>query len=239
VLDDDALLRLYSPDDRTTPCLRLNFVTSLDGAVSVDGRSAGLSGPEDKQVFGLLRTMCDALLVGAGTLRHEGYDALTFSERRRAARVAMGLAADPPLVILSRRLDLAPEHPMFTRAPVRPIVLTPRTSPAGRRAALARVADVVVAGTITVDLAAGLAELHRRGLRQVLCEGGPEVLGSLTAADLVDELCLTVAPLLVGPGPGRISTGPPLVAPRRSPWARFVGDVLLLRYTRSAHDRSA
>ncbi len=233
-LDDTALLRHYAPADRTAASLRLNFVTSLDGAVTVDGYSEGLSGPADKRVFALLRTLCDALLVGAGTARHERYGALDLGDRRRAIRRDLGLATDPPLVVLSGRLALDPEHPMFTRAPARPLVLTHAASPADRRAALAAVADVIVTGDTAVDLPAGLAELHRRGLRQVLCEGGPHVLGSLTAADLVDDLCLTIAPLLAGSEPGRLSAGADSPVPRRLTLRHVLadGDVLLLRYTR-------
>lgn len=233
-LDDAALLARYAPDDRSQPLLRVNFVTSLDGAVAVDGYSEGLSGQADKRVFGLLRMLCDALLVGAGTLRQEGYGALDLGERRRASRRDLGLATNPPLVILSRRLDLHPEHPMFTRAPVRPIVITHAAAPAGRRTALARVADVIVAGDTSVDLPAALAALHERGLRQVLCEGGPYVLGSLIAADLVDEYCLTVSPLLAGGEPGRLSAGTGALVPRRLALRHVLadGDVLLLRYAR-------
>lgn len=235
LVDDETLLALYAPADRDATCLRLNFVTSLDGAVTIDGRSEGLSGAADKRVFGLLRTVCDALLVGAGTLRNEGYAELDLGERRRARRRALGFAADPPLVILSGRLALDPAHPMFTRAPVRPIVLTHADSPADRRAALRQVADVLVAGDTEVDLRAGLAMLHERGLRQVLCEGGPHVLGCLTAADLVDELCLTVSPLLAGAEPGRLSAGPATSQPRRLVLRHVltVDDVLLLRYVRA------
>ena len=233
-LGDEALLTLYSPIDPDRPCLRLNFVTSLDGADSLDGYSEGLSGPADKRVFGVLRTWCDALLVGAGTLRHEGYAQLDLGERRRALRVRLGLAEHPPLVILSRRLALDPDHPMFTAAPVRPIVLTCAASAAERRAALGAVADVIVEGDATVDLRAGMAALHRRGLRQILCEGGPTVLGTLTAADLVDEFCLTVSPLLTGGAPGRLSAGPPIDAPRRLTLRHAItaDGMLLLRYAR-------
>ena len=101
-------------------------------------------------------------------------------------------------------------------------------------------ADVVVTGEFTVDLAAGLTELRRRGLHQVLSEGGPEVFGWLTAADLVDELCLTVSPLLVGAGPGRITAGPGVDLPRRMALRHALvdGDVLLLRYVRAGESRS-
>jgi riboflavin biosynthesis pyrimidine reductase len=233
-LDDTALTRLYAPEDRSVPRLRVNFVTSLDGAVALDGYSAGLSGPVDKRVFAQLRNLCDALLVGAGTLRDEGYRELDLGARRGAWRRSVGLAEQPTLVVVSGRLDLPADHPAFTAAPVRPIVLTSASAPADRIAALSAVADVLVHGDVEIDLPAGLAALAARGLTQVLCEGGPHLFGALTAADAVDELCLTVSPLLAGPGAGRITAGPPVPDPRRLALAHVLeGDGnLLLRYTR-------
>jgi riboflavin-specific deaminase-like protein len=210
-LDEDALVGAYATD-RARPWLRLNFVASLDGAVTTgDGYSAGLSGKADKRVFGILRMICDALMVGAGTLRHEKYDALRLSARQREWRRAHGLAEYPTLVVVSRSLDLDPTSSAFAEAPVRPVVLTTEVAPIDRREAFTDVAHVLVYGAIDVDLAAALDVLRSMGLGQVLCEGGPHVLAALTAADLVDELCLTIAPLLVGPGPGRITAGPPPV----------------------------
>ncbi|MFG1778204.1 pyrimidine reductase family protein [Micromonospora sp. NPDC049048] len=202
-LDDAALTACYGRADR--PHLRMNFVTSIDGGVSVDGYSAGLSGEPDKRVFGLLRMLCDGLVVAAGTLRHEGYRAVRLDARRRAWRREHGLSEYPTLVVVSGSLGLDPAQAAFADAPVRPVVLTraDAVAPPG----LTEVADVVRCGGDGVDLAAGLAELRRRGLGQLLCEGGPLLFGALTAADLVDEVCLTVAPLLAGAGPGRITAG--------------------------------
>lgn len=230
-LDDAALTALYGRADR--PRLRVNFVTSVDGAVTVDGYSAGLSGEPDKRVFGLLRMLCDALVVAAGTLRHEGYRAVRLDPARRAWRRAHGLAEYPTLVVVSGSLRLDPAQAAFADAPVRPVVLTREdaTAPAG----LAGVADLVRCGVDRVDLAAGLAELHRRGLDELLCEGGPYLFGALTAADLVDEVCLTVAPLLAGAGPGRITAGPP-APPRDLPLRHVLAaadGTLMLRYARN------
>lgn len=210
----------------------MNFVSSADGAVTLDGYSEGLSGEPDKRVFGLLRMLCDGLLVAAGTLRHEGYRAVRLSEPRRAWRREHGLAAYPRLVVVSGSLDLDPGQACFADAPVRPLVLTraAATPPPG----LTEVADLVRCGEERVDLAAGLAELRRRGLGELLCEGGPHLFGALTAADLVDELCLTVAPLLAGAGPGRITAGDP-GAPRHLPLRHVLAaadGVLMLRYAR-------
>ncbi|MBO4207161.1 pyrimidine reductase family protein [Micromonospora echinofusca] len=230
-LDDAAIVDCYPRVGR--PRLRVNFVTSIDGAVSVDGYSAGLSGGPDKRVFGTLRMLCDALLVAAGTLRHEGYRALRLDARRRAWRQEHGLPEHPTLVVVSGSLDLDPALAAFADAPVRPLVLThdAATAPPG----LTDVADLLRVGADRVDLVAGLGELRRRGLHQVLCEGGPYLFGALTAADLVDEVCLTVAPLLAGAGAGRITAGPPSL-PRtmrlRHTLAAADG-TLLLRYART------
>ncbi|MBM0237896.1 pyrimidine reductase family protein [Micromonospora sp. ATA32] len=229
-LDDAELAALYGRADR--PHLRVNFVSSVDGAVSLEGYSAGLSGEPDKRVFGLLRMVCDALVVAAGTLRHEGYRAVRLDERRRAWRREHGLAEYPTLVVVSGSLDLDPAQAAFADAPVRPVVLThaAASAPPG----LTEVADLVRCGADRVDLRAGLAELRRRGLGQLLCEGGPHLFGALTAADLVDEVCLTVAPLLAGPGPGRITAGG-ASAPRKLPLRHVLSaadGALMLRYAR-------
>ncbi|HKE66314.1 MAG TPA: pyrimidine reductase family protein [Micromonosporaceae bacterium] len=205
-LDDDALLRAYPVGDE--PLMRANFVASVDGAVTADGKSGGLGGPADKRIFDLLRVQCDAVMVGAGTLRIEGYGAMTVDDRHRELRRRSGRAPQPALVVVSGRLDLDPAHAMFREAPVRPFVLTHDGAPAGRRKALSEVAEVVVCGREAIDFRAARAVLVDAGYPHVLCEGGPHVLGALTAADAVDELCLTVSPRLLGPGAGRITAGP-------------------------------
>ena len=226
-LSDAELIRLYSPEP--APWLRVNFAASLDGAVTLEGFSAGLSGPEDKRVFAILRMLCDALVVGAGTVRNEGYGALRPPPERREWRLANGFAEYPTLVVVSRSLALDPEQAAFAGAPVRPIVLTPAAETDRR---IAAVADVVrYAGD---DLADGIAKLRERGFNRILSEGGPHILGALTAADLVDELCLTVAPLLAGPGAGRITAGRPTPQPRGLELRHVLsGDgQLMLRYTK-------
>lgn len=207
-LSDDELAARYAPVEPGAPLTRVNVVSSLDGAVEIGGTSAGLSGPADRRLLRLLRALSDAVLAGAGTLRREGYRPVRLDGHRRAWRRAHGLTDCPPLVIVSARLDLTPDHPAIAQAPVPPIVLTCETAPAGPRAALATVAEVLTTGDRTVDLRAGLDRLHARGLRHVLCEGGPQLFGALAAEDLVDEVCLTLSPRLAGPGAGRIATGP-------------------------------
>src|SRR6266540_352119 len=194
-LDDAGVAARYAvPDTGGRPHLRLNFVASADGAVTVHGLSEGLQTPGDNRVFTLLRDLTDVVLVGAGTIRLEGYGALRPGPERRARRREHGRAEVPVLAVVSGRLDLDPAAELFTAAP-------------------ARVADVIVAGAAGVDLPAALAALAGRGLPRILCEGGPHLFGSLLVAGCTDELCLTLSPLLAGPGPGRIVAGPPLPAP--------------------------
>jgi riboflavin biosynthesis pyrimidine reductase len=231
-LETGALAALYPRN--AGPTLRVNFVSSVDGAATLGGLSGGLSGPDDKQIFATLRMVCDALLVAAGTVRAENYRALRLSPQRRDWRTAHGLSEFPLMVVVSGSLDLDLRQAIFADAPVRPVVLTHGRAPAERRAAVGSVAEVLTVGDDEVDLAAAVAALQARGATQLLCEGGPHLLGSLTAADLVDELCLTVSPLLAGAGAGRITAGPP--APPRSMSLRSIlaaDDMLFLRYARA------
>lgn len=231
-LDDDALVAAYAVARPPATHLRLNFVSSADGAVTLAGRSGGLSNPGDRRVFLLLRDLCDVVLAGAGTVRAEGYGPARPGPDRQARREALGLAPVPPVAVVSGSLALDPDSPLFTQATVRTIVLTCAAAPADRRAALARVADVVDAGDIAVDPAAALATLAERGLVRVLSEGGPVLFGTLAAAGLVDDLCLTVSPVLAGPGADRIITGAGGEPPRRLDLVHALedGGALLLRY---------
>jgi riboflavin biosynthesis pyrimidine reductase len=229
-LSDDDIIHWYSVEP--VPWLRVNFAESLDGAVTLDGYSAGLSGPEDKRVFAILRMMCDALVVGAGTVRNEGYGPLRPPPARREWRLAHGLAEYPTLVVVSRTLELDPDQSAFADAPVRPIVLTPAAPDAVAGHRMESVADVVTYRND--DIADGIDLLRDRGFRHVLSEGGPNILGALTAANLVDDLCLTLSPLLAGPGAGRITAGPPAPEPRQLELRHILsGDgQLMLRYTK-------
>ena len=206
-LTDDELVAAYAVPAGPRPHVRVNFVASADGAAWLDGRSGGLSSPADKRVFALLRDLADVVLVGAGTIRTEGYSYPDFGPERRARRRALGLAELPTFAVVSGALDLDPRSKLFVGAPVRTLVLTGAQAPPDRRAALEPVADVVTAGQQHVDLGRAVDALAARGLRRVLSEGGPALLGGLVAAGRLDELCLTVSPLLAGPGPGRIVAG--------------------------------
>ncbi len=232
-LDDDALLKAYAfPVDRSW--LRMNFVSSLDGAATSDGRSGGLGDDADHRVFDLLRRPADAVLVGAGTARQEGYAAMRLGEEAVSWRTAHGMPPHPVFVLVTRSLNLDPESPIFTDAPVRPIIYTVADAPHDRRAALAPVADVVDAGDSDLDPLRVRDDLVARGLLHVQAEGGPSLFGAFLTAGAVDELCLTMAPTIMAGDAGRIalSRDPALTAMSLTGVLR-AGDELLLRYTRT------
>ncbi|MFB9310825.1 riboflavin biosynthesis pyrimidine reductase [Agromyces hippuratus] len=229
----EELIAAYALPDRSARRLRMNFVASLDGAATLEGRSGGLGDASDRLAMQVLRTLADVVLVGAGTVRVEGYGGVAVSEADAAWRAAHGLAEQPRLAVVSSSLALDPESAFFTAAVTRPIVVTHAQAPAAQRAALEPVADVIVVGEQAVDVRAMLDVLAERGFRQVLSEGGPHLFGSLLEADLVDELCLSLSPMLVAGDAGRIVRGAPELERRmRLVHAIPAGDLLLLRYAR-------
>ncbi|WP_052226467.1 pyrimidine reductase family protein [Microbacterium mangrovi] len=198
------LLDAYALPDRARPRIRVNFITSADGAVTLGGRSGPLGGATDRTLVQVLRTMADVVLVGAGTVRAEGYGGLRVADEDARWRRAHGLADPPALAVVSGTLDLDPHDAVFADAVRRPVVLTTQAAAAARGRLFADVADVVVGGASTVDLPAVVSLLASRGWTQTLCEGGPTLFGAMLDAGLVDEVCLTVAPRFVGGDATRI-----------------------------------
>ena len=152
--------------------------------------------------------MADVILVGAGTARVERYRPAEADEVRRARRRSLGLAPLPRIAVVSGRLDLDPTSALFAPDKLRTIVVTHQSAPEDRRAALAEVADVIVAGDDAVDIAAAIDELAARKLTRVSCEGGPTLLRTVLTAGRLDELCLTIVPTLVGAASHRLTAGP-------------------------------
>lgn len=187
--------------------VRANMIASVDGAATTDGRSGGLSGEADRTVFSVLRALADVVLVGAATARTEAYRPAQVPGRWAGLRE--GRPASPAIAVVSRSLDLGPGRPLLTGAPgdARTIVITASSAPADRKAAVARDADLIIAGDDRVDLPAAIAALAARGQRRILNEGGPHLLAQIAEAGLLDELCLTISPLLAGSGAGRIVQG--------------------------------
>ena len=183
------------------PYVVVNMVCSADGAIALHGRTQGLSSEADRFVFHYLRSLADVILVGAQTVRAERYGPPRISEARQAERVARGQAAVPRIAIVTGSLDLDWDGRLFTESPTRPIIFTTTSADT---ATASKVADVIVAGDPRVDLALALSQLNADGVGVVLCEGGPTLNGVLAAGDLIDELCLTIAPALVG---GDVGTG--------------------------------
>jgi riboflavin biosynthesis pyrimidine reductase len=221
----DALAELYAypaPRSAGSPWLRANMIESIDGAASLDGRSGGLSGDADRQVFRVLRSLADVILVGAGTARAEKYRPVR--EREIFPALREGQAATPPIAVVTRELDLDLDSPLLSGAAggARTILLTTEAAPAGRRAAAAAHADVVVAGRDSVTPAAAVKALSARDHRRVLVEGGPTLLRQIADAGLLDDLCLTLSPVLEGGRAGRIQAPPPAHLPGPSPAAPFM-----------------
>jgi riboflavin biosynthesis pyrimidine reductase len=236
-LDDERLAQCYATD-RGLRSLRMNFVSSIDGAATAGGLSAGLSSAADKRVFDILRRLCDAVLVGGGTVRAEGYGAMRLDRAAVEWRRAHGLADHPVFAIVSGALHLDPGSPIFAKAPVRPVVVTVAASADAKKQALSRVADVLVCGEQKLDPGVMLDALAQRGLRQVLCEGGPTLFGALLEADCVDELCLTVSPRIEAGAARRIAAGAIPQARRMVLRHALVsGSVLLLRYLRMREEQ--
>lgn len=233
-VSDDRLAELYTIDDRERPWLRVNFVSSLDGAATRDGRSGGLSSASDKRVFDVLRRLCDVVMVGAGTVRVEGYGPMRLDDDAAGWRELNGLPPQPAFAIVSGSLNIDQASRVFSDAPVRPIVLTTTRASDERASALRRVADVVVCGDDSIDADVARRTLLERGLAQILCEGGPALFGSILAADGVDELCLTLSPSLEAGDAGRIARG--ALPSARSLTLRNIlvaTDAVLLRYSRA------
>jgi len=197
--------------------VRVNFVASVDGAATATGLSRGLQTPGDNAVFAALRDLADVILVGAATAAAEGYRPSNPSAARRAIRERLGLAPAPAIAVMtsSLRLDLSAE--LFAAAAHAPtLVITGSAAPIGSRN------DIIdLAGTDTklqlveapsgpdggVDFAAAIAALRELGYQRILCEGGPRLFSAGVASGAVDELCLTVSPMLIGPAGPRIVTG--------------------------------
>ncbi|MGY2082542.1 dihydrofolate reductase family protein [Blastococcus sp. SYSU DS0539] len=213
-LDDAGLLEAYRcPPGRR---LRMDFIASPDGAITVGGVSAGLGSPGDRRVFRVLRALADVVLVGHGTAAAEGYRPVLPDSAVGRLRASTGRPPTAPIAVVSRRASLDPWSGLVADAVSPTILVTCAAADPARRAALtAAGVDVLVSGDDDVDLPAALDALAGRGLEQVTCEGGPQLLRSALAAGVVDELDLSLSPALVGgetrlldaalPGPVRLT----------------------------------
>lgn len=203
VPDARELERLYDYPETDRPWLRTNFVSTLDGAAyAEDGKSGSLGGDVDTRVFALLRSLADVVIVGAGTARTEGYRPVQPAEIDADLRARLGIAPTLPIAIVSRRLDI----PGALVTPGQ-LVITTADAPPAQLAALRETVEVIAVGDGEVDWKTVIGQLDARGWRRLLCEGGPTLHGALVELDLVDELCLTIAPVMAGGAAPRIAHG--------------------------------
>jgi riboflavin-specific deaminase-like protein len=199
-----------APPDR--PYLVLNMVSTLDGRITIDGRSGSIGGPADRELFFGLRTQADAVMVGAGTIRTERYGRIVRKPERRAKRAAEGLETDPLAVIVSARLRLPDDLPLLQDEHSTVAIGTASADELPHTRA--RVHYLRAPGDIDFELRPLLERLRTEfGVRSVLCEGGPSLNESLIREGLVDELFLSIAPKLAGGPPLTILTGDPLPEP--------------------------
>jgi riboflavin biosynthesis pyrimidine reductase len=232
-LSRDDLVALYAyPHDRRW--VRANFVTTLDGAAQGrDGKSGTLSDAADRSLFALLRSLCDVVLVGAQTTRVEGYQPIRLSEIDEATRRRLGLAPIPSVAVVSRSIDVDAGLLHGGEAPT--IVVTTEDAAATHPDRLPEGVPAIVAGRESVDFASALDQLGALGLRRVLCEGGPTLMRELVASGQLNELCLTIRPIIVGGDRYRLTRGDSVVPDCRMTLRSLLssdGD-LFARYVRS------
>lgn len=197
-LDDDALLAAY-PWPEQGRWFRAMMVTTLDGAsAGPDGLSGSISSGVDKQVFDATRRLADAVLVGAGTIRAEGYAAMRAKPADAARRAAQGQTPAPVLAVVSASLELPWDSALFTASTHRPIVLTVAQPPPDRLERARERADVVHAAGPQVEPSWIVKVLAEKGLRRIVCEGGPHLLEGLVRAGVLDEADITLSPLFAG-----------------------------------------
>ena len=213
----------YGADDRRAPggdrpWVLVNMIATVDGATAIDGRSGGLGGPADKVVFGAIRAVADVILVGAGTVRAESYG---------SPRTPPGGGAPPRLAIVTRSLDIDPTSAVFTDAPAEPPTDRGHHRTKRRRASPGRWQPSPRSwspATTTSTSRWRSSKLAAQGVRVVLCEGGPSLNGHLVAAGVLDELCLSLAPLVAGGSSPRLAHGlapPHVTADAVGPRARI------------------
>ncbi|WP_189950714.1 dihydrofolate reductase family protein [Streptomyces alanosinicus] len=219
------------------PWLRANMVSTLDGAAQHEGRSQPISSAADMRIFGTLRALADVIVVGAETVRREGYRPARARAEFAAAREAAGQAPAAAIAVVSASLELDFSLPLFTSPVVPTLILTGAAAAPGRVAAAERAgATVVTAGEgAGVDPERAVRALAGLGHTRLLTEGGPRLLGRLIAADVLDEMCLTLAPLLTAGDAQRIAGGPAVAVPHRFALVSLLEEAGFLfgRYRRS------
>ncbi|MDP7067176.1 MAG: dihydrofolate reductase family protein [Acidimicrobiales bacterium] len=180
------------------PWLMVNMVSTIDGVTDVDGVSAPLGGPGDKDIFGTIRTLPDIILVGSTTAVSERYNPPSTSVSTKARRLANGAWPVARIAVVSGRLDFDLTLPMFQRPAQRPIVVTTVDADPVKVEKVSEHADLIQCGNTSVDLPQALRDMAGLGAHRVLSEGGPSLNGALLRAGLIDEVFLSVSPLMGG-----------------------------------------
>jgi len=204
---DPAVVYADLPTANGRPSVRLNMIVSVDGGTSWNGVSGALGGPADKALFAILRSLTDVVLVASGTMRAENYGPVVMPEHTQQARHDRGQAPVPAVAVVSSSCRFDWSSPFFTAATSRPYIVTVDSADAASREQASEFAEVIVAGADTVDLRRAVEELGTRGARTILAEGGPTLNGELAKDRLLDELCVTLAPLLASGDSKRFIAG--------------------------------
>jgi riboflavin biosynthesis pyrimidine reductase len=232
-LSRSDLEELYAyPHDRRW--VRANFVSTLDGAAQGgDQKSGSLGSAADRALFAMMRSLCDAVLVGANTTRVEGYQPIRADELDLTLRGRLGLAPVPTLAVVTRSLDV--DRSLLEGGAAPTFVVTTTAAAEQRRGDLPPDTPLIVAGDADVDLAAAVDELAARGHQRILCEGGPRLMRDLVASGRLDELCLTISPLLAAGDRLRILRGAAVDPPARLALRHLLESdgLLFARYVRT------
>ncbi len=232
-LTDDDVAELYGyPAERAW--VRANFVSTLDGAVQgADDRAGSISDGADRRVFALLRSLCDVIVVGGGTARAERYEPVLPHEVDAGLRHSQGLTAVPSIAVVSRTIDVS--EALLHGGEARTLVFTTAGAPTTRVREAGAHAEVVEAGDETIEPARVVEELTARGFRRILLEGGPQLMHAFVAADMCDELCLTITALLVGGDRHRLLRGGAVDPPGTLTLRHLLEEdgTLFCRYTRA------
>ncbi|WP_022869831.1 pyrimidine reductase family protein [Yaniella halotolerans] len=177
-----------------------HMVAGLDGTAAIDGKVGALSTEVDQKLFRQMRQIADVVLVGAETVRKEGYGLVRLSDEAKAQREAEGKPPTPPVAVVTGSLNLNWNLKLFKAAPEHAptMIITSAAADPDKLAEAKKHATVVIAGEERVEPAAALQALAERGHEVVLCEGGPTLLGEFVAAERLDELCLSIAPVMGG-----------------------------------------
>jgi riboflavin-specific deaminase-like protein len=207
----------------------MNFAATLDGRATIEGRSGPIGSATDTAMLLGLRTRFDAVMIGAGTMRAERYGRVVADQARRERRERLGLPHDPLLVIVSGRLDLPWDAPLFNERGRVLIFTASEEEPPEVEASLR-----VVHHEGQVEMTEALRYLRReRGIRALLCEGGPRLHSELWSLGLVDELFLTMAPKLTGAGPSILEGELPAPTSLQLAWLLEQDGELFGRYRRA------